>query len=155
MSIDLFPASAILGFASGLRSATGIAAFAHTVFADTPKADVAHGVAGLAIVGESVMDKLPSTPSRLKMPALLGRVVAGGLGAYGLARRAHPVEVEGRPRTAAIAVGIGSAAALAGSYAGAAYRSAAAKKVPPVVGALAEDVVANGLAYVAVVRSAR
>jgi uncharacterized membrane protein len=148
MSIDLFPACAIIGFASGLRSATGIAAFTHIRFVDTPKADVAHGVAGLAILGESVMDKLPSTPSRLKMPALLGRVAAGGLGAYGLAHRADT-------RTAAIAVGIGSAAALTGSYAGAAYRSAAAKKVPPVVGALAEDVVANGLAYAAVVRSAR
>jgi uncharacterized membrane protein len=148
MSIDLFPASAILGFASGLRSATGIAAFAHTQYAETPKADVAHGVAGLAIVGEAVMDKLPSTPSRLKMPALLGRVGAGGLGAYGLARSTDP-------RTAAIAVGIGSAAALAGSYAGAAYRAAAAKRIPPVVGALVEDAAANGLAYVAVVRSAR
>jgi uncharacterized membrane protein len=148
MRTDLVAPAAIIGFASGLRSATGIATFLHTQFADTPKADLAHGVAGLAILGESVMDKLPSTPSRLKMPALLGRIAAGGLGAYGLTRRADPA-------AAAIAVGIGSAAALAGSYAGAAYRSAAATKVPAVAGALAEDAVAHGLAYVAVVRSVR
>ncbi len=138
----------MIGFASGLRSAVGIASFVHTRFAGTPNATLADGAAAFAIVGESVADKLPFTPSRLQMPGLLARVAAGGLGAYSLTRRDDP-------ETVAAAIVIGSVAALVGSYAGAAYRDAASTKVPPIAAALAEDVAANALAYTAVVNTRR
>ncbi len=148
MSPRTLASAAVIGFASGLRSAVGIASFVHARFAGTPNATRADGVAAFAIVGESVADKLPFTPSRLQLPGLLARVAAGGLGAHSLTRRDDP-------ETVVIAVVVGSVASLAGSYAGAAYRSAASKKVPPIAAALAEDVTANALAYTAVVSSHR
>lgn len=148
MSITTLSVSAAIGFASGLRSTMGIAAFAHAKFDGTPNAALAHQFSGLAIVAESIGDKLPKTPSRLQMPGLLARVAAGGLGAYGLARTKEPA-------AAALAIGTGSAAALVGSYAGAAYRGAAATKVPPLAAAVAEDLAANALAYVTITHSTK
>jgi len=126
----------------------GLASFAHARFAGTPNAARADAAAAFAIVGELVADKLPMTPSRLQLPGLLARVAAGGLGAHSLTRR-------DAPDTVAAAVVLGSVAALAGSYAGAAYRSVASTKVPPIAAALAEDVAANALAYTALVTARR
>ena len=146
LSARTLGSAAVIGFASGLRSAVGIASFVHARFAGTPNFALADSAATFAIVGEAIADKLPVTPSRLQMPGLLARVAAGGLGAHSLTRRDDP-------ETVAAAIVIGSVAALAGSYAGATYRSAASRKVPPIVAALAEDVAAYALAYTAVINT--
>lgn len=143
MNINSLAASVTIGFASGLRSTMGLLAFAHAKLDGTEHADLGRAVVATAVVAESAVDKLPTTPSRLQMPGLIARVAAGGLGAYGLA--------DTPDRSArAIAVAIGCAGALAGSYAGAAYRTAASKKVPPLAAAVAEDIAANALAYASI-----
>lgn len=148
MRIHVLSAAGLIGVATGLRSATGVAAVAHTHYGQTMYAARAHQLCGAAILAEAIIDKLPTTPSRLKPPALASRIVIGGLAAYGLARRSDPM-------ITVAAVGIGSVAALAGSHAGAAYRSATTHHVPALAAALAEDAVAHALAYTALTKSAR
>jgi len=117
-----------IGVVAGLRSMIAPAAAA---IAD--RASVLAALLVLAAVGESIVDKLPRTPSRLLPPTLLWRCIAGAASAFFLA---------GGPLAAAL----GLVGALAGSYGGAAFR----RRFPGFGPALLEDCLAVGLAVLAV-----
>ncbi|KAA1425269.1 hypothetical protein FE697_005225 [Mumia zhuanghuii] len=131
-------ASAVAGLASGGRSSLGPVV---TCFVGTTSSWARAGaVTGVAV--ELVGDKLPRTPDRLGLAPLTGRVVAGGVTGVLLARAR-------RVRGALPAVA-GAGGALAGSYAGAAWRAAWARSGrPDLPAAIIEDAVAIGLAYAA------
>ena len=93
--------------------------------------------AGLAVVGELIGDKLPSTPSRLQL--WQGRVAAGGVGAALLARRAQA------PLLLPVAAGLAGAAA--GTWGGAAWRAWADQRLPGAAAAILEDGLALTLAW--------
>src|SRR5215207_8506332 len=143
----------LLGLATGMRSQLGLAVLAWSEPAGsgdtaalrrlrTPAGRVG---AGLAAAGELVADKLPQTPSRLT-PAVLSSRLATGAVVGALASGATD------RRTRALAGAVGVAGAAAGTYAGAAYRKAAADRtsLPDLPFGLAEDAVAAGLAGTAV-----
>ncbi len=65
-----------IGKASGFRSSVGISAGLLTLLGGTEYRRLAVGASVFAIAGEIVMDKLPSTPSRLSPPALGGGLSA-------------------------------------------------------------------------------
>ena len=122
--------SLVLGLAVGGRSSVGLAA--PLLLATRGRSGVGpatlRGVARAALVGEIVLDKLPMTPSRLGRPQLVARVVAGGVGALGLAlldRRSFGGAV--------VAVAAGAGGAWLGSHAGAAWRGWAAESGPSFV----------------------
>ncbi len=97
---------------------------------------------GVAAVGELVADKIPNSPSRLKLYELLPRIVSGAFcGATVCA-----AERENKT-TGAI---IGGLAALGGAFAGYHWRQSATEQghVPPFAAALVEDAVAIGGAAV-------
>ena len=78
--------SMVLGLAAGGRSSTS---FAVPVLAAVRGREgggpqLASALARSAVLGEVVVDKLPSTPSRLDEPMLAARVGAGALGALAL-----------------------------------------------------------------------
>ncbi|OZC54521.1 hypothetical protein CH289_09655 [Rhodococcus sp. RS1C4] len=132
--------SAAVGKASGFRSSVGISVGLLTWFRGSKYERWAIGGSAVATAGELVGDKLPSTPSRLDPAPLGGRIVAGAGAAYAIARRSgdHPIP----------AAVVGGVSAVAGSYAGHAYRAWASKRVPPVAAALVEDVVALSIGAV-------
>ncbi|GIF70800.1 hypothetical protein [Asanoa siamensis] len=139
----------LVGVASGGRSATGLAAVALTTRPGTPAAvlDRAASTPGRALLSagaavELVIDKLPSTPSRLSPPNLAGRLVAGAAGGAALALRARS-----HPGLGALC---GAAGAVAGSYAGALWRRwAGTDKVNAVTAAIAEDLLTVATAVAA------
>lgn len=126
--------SAAIGKASGFRSSVGISVFLLSRFDGTKYERAAVAGSVLVTAGELVADKLPSTPSRLDPGPLGGRIVAGAGAAYALARR--------RDENVAVAAVVGGLSAVAGSYAGHAYRAWASTTVPPLAAAIAEDVAA-------------
>ena len=89
-------------------------------------------------LGELVIDKLPSTPSRTQLLGLSGRSVLGGLSGAALAASGA--------QSIALGAVLGVAGAIAGTFAGyeARTRLVRALKVPDVVVALLEDAVAIG-----------
>ncbi|HMJ26031.1 MAG TPA: hypothetical protein VK475_09395, partial [Pyrinomonadaceae bacterium] len=89
-------------------------------------------------IGELVVDKLPSTPNRTKLPGLIGRSVLGGVSGAAVA-------VAGAQSIATGAV-LGVAGAIAGAFAGYEVRKRLvhALKAPDFVIALLEDAVAIG-----------
>jgi uncharacterized membrane protein len=91
----------------------------------------------LAVV-ELVADKLPFTPSRLKPPGLIGRIVLGGLSGAGVA-------VSGAQSIVLGAV-LGVVGGIAAAFAGYQVRTRLVKalKVPDLVIALSEDAVTIG-----------
>ncbi|MDM7831313.1 hypothetical protein [Cellulomonas edaphi] len=144
-----------LGLATGGRSSVSLT---------VPLAVAARGRTGagavllrsvgrLAAIGELVADKLPVTPSRLGRPMLDARVLAGALGAAGLA------VAERRPlRAVVVAAPVGAIGAFLGAHAGAAWRAWAADGGPSWLrpdarAALVEDSLVVGSAAV-LVRSA-
>lgn len=130
--VDSFLARSVaLGAAAGARTLTPLAMLARH------RNRWLRAVTAAGALGELVGDKLPSTPSRLQQPGLAGRVAAGAL-AGGLLARRHG-------RSFVVPAVVAGAAALAASYAGAAWR-AHAPGIPP---ALAEDAAAVTLAWVA------
>jgi uncharacterized membrane protein len=87
-------------------------------------------------VAELVADKLPSTPSRLKPPGLVARILLGGLsGACVAAAGAQSI---------ALGAVLGVAGGIAGAFAGHEVRSRLVKslKVPDLFIALLEDATA-------------
>jgi len=143
----------VLGIVTGMRSQLGLAMLAWSepasgrdtralrLLRSTPIRELA--AAGSA--AELVVDKLPSTPSRLQPRALAARLVAGaGVGALA----ANSTD----RRTVGTASLLGLAGAAAGSYAGAYYRKLAPARThtPDLPWALGEDAVAAGLAATAV-----
>ena len=109
-----------VGVLTGLRTMTPIAVLCWmTVLGRIPAAAgwmgfvrnwISIGVFSLAAIGELIGDKLPMTPSRLKAPGLIARMVFGGLCAAILAA-VLGVSI-------GIGVGAGVAGSLVGSYCG-------------------------------------
>jgi uncharacterized membrane protein len=143
----------VLGVVTGLRSQLGFAVLAWSEPAsarDTRalrllRSAPGRGLSGLGAGTELVMDKLPSTPSRLSPPGLASRLVAGaGIGALA----ANSTD----RRTVGVASVLGLAGAAAGTYAGAYYRRLlpARTHTPDLPWAIGEDVVAAGLAATAI-----
>lgn len=138
-----------LGLATGGRSTSGIAALALRTPAGSGSMAALSSTPGTALataaaLAELVGDKLPWTPSRLEPPVLAARVGLGLFGGSTLARR------DGRsPFVPGL---LGAAGAVAGSYAGAAWRSASARRRPDWQSALVEDAVVGLLAVYAVRR---
>lgn len=137
-------AAALAGAATGLRSTTGVAALVETSSAGLPAAATsrtAHVIAGLAVGGELVADKLPGTPSRLEPPGLGARLALAAVSGLVLARAAR------RPVLPAVVVA--AIAAAMSARVGHDLRMRASEHVPPLVAAVAEDTVAITLAVLA------
>jgi uncharacterized membrane protein len=155
---DVLLRSTGLGLATGARTSLGLTALALTA---SPRRPPLALLATLASGAELVVDKLPSTTSRLQPPGLVVRLVSGAVVGVLIARRRTPApqlrvvpeEPEPTPapviadarRTALrviLPAALGSAAAYAGTRAGAAAR-AAWQGWPA---AVLEDVLSSGLA---------
>jgi uncharacterized membrane protein len=128
--------SVLMGIAAGGRSSFGYLAAARLSHRRPVTIAAAAGVAT-----EVVVDKLPSTPSRLEPGPLAGRVAAGAVGGVALARRA------GQPLLAPAVVG--GVSAVLGSVLGVAWRDLAARRGWTVPGAVVEDVASLALAWAA------
>lgn len=136
----------LLGGVCGLRSMVGPAVvswaaylrwidLSNTLFAFLGYAFTPYIVSLLAI-GELINDKLPTTPSRKAPPAFIARVVFGTLCGYALAL--------GIGQNAAIGAVLGCVGAVAGTLGGyeARTRLGSSSKLPDIVIALCEDVIA-------------
>jgi uncharacterized membrane protein len=117
---------ALLAAASGARTWAGVAAMSRR----TP--------ARLFAAGELIYDKVPTVPSRVAPPLLLGRVAAGMLVGAGVANRT------GRNRAGSAI--LGGLVAFASAHATYRMRRALGKRLPPMVAALVEDAVVVGAA---------
>ncbi|TQN42338.1 hypothetical protein FHU33_1735 [Blastococcus colisei] len=137
--------SALLGVAAGSRSSLGFVAPVLTAPTGRGrpggKSLPVKTLAAVAVVGELVADKQPTTPPRTSAGGLTPRVFGG---AEGGARLAAREQVNGAlPATA------GAAGALAGAWAGLGWRRWSAGRMPALQAALIEDGVALGLAGLA------
>jgi uncharacterized membrane protein len=152
----MFPALA-LGFVAGLRSLTAPAAVSWAAYMGWLRLDgtpvqwmgsiAAVVILSVLALAELVADKLPRTPNRTKPGPLIGRVLLGGLAAAALTAAAGQSLVG-----SAILGGVG---ALIGAFAGYEARrrlvgSTGMKDLPV---AIAEDLVAVGLAFLLVANS--
>ena len=133
-SSDMHPyvRAGALGFATGLR----------TMAAPAVLGSGRRGVTVFLVVsalGELIADKLPQAPSRVALPPLTGRAVAGAYTGWRVAQR------DASPLIGAL---FGAGGAVAGAYAGHAMRRFASKRLPlpDAVIALVEDGVAFGAA---------
>lgn len=136
--------AALAGAATGLRSTVGLAALIDARTAGLPALLTrprARAAARLGVASELVLDKLPSTPSRLEPAGLAGRIVFAGVTGAVLARGANQPVLE--------AAVIASAAAMASAKLGHDARAAAAQIFPSFAVAVAEDGLAVGLAAAA------
>ena len=146
-----------LGVATGLRSATALAAMSLAAQPERPR-PLLRGIeqpwgrlatrpalylTGLFALGEYVGDKLPITPSRTAPLPLGGRIAFGSLVGSAVSR------AEGQ--TPPLGAALGALGALGGSFAGYAYRQAIATRtrLPDLPFALIEDAVAIGISYLA------
>jgi uncharacterized membrane protein len=127
-----------IGFVSGLRTMTSLAALALT------RGGVWAVVLSLAALGEYVADMLPAIPSRTALPSIVVRPVSGAIAGWTIAAW-HG----GSPVAGCVAGIIG---AFAGTYGGHAARLAAIARIGAVPAALAEDGVAIALAAFLVTR---
>jgi uncharacterized membrane protein len=154
--------AAVIGIATGGRTSAGLAALAWTA----PAGDLSRSSASaapkplalfqkkfskpvqtVALVGELVGDKLPSTPSRLERAPLISRISTGSTAATALAQR-HDEAVWP-------AAGLGAVGAAAGSWLGSRWRRRAARRGQRDLGpALLEDAVTLLLAAYATRRPA-
>ena len=123
-----------IGFVAGLRSMMPLAMLR------AAKHDWTGILFAVVALGELIADKLPQTPSRLSIMPLAGRIVVGAYAGATVSAFHSGSLVAGAL--------IGAAAALAGSYAGHAYRTQLASRVPDLTLALVEDAVAIGLGFV-------
>jgi uncharacterized membrane protein len=98
----------------------------------------------LCAIGELIADKLPNIPRRTMIGPLGFRIVVGAACGAALAISAHAAVV-------AAAV-LGAVGGVIGAYAGYNYRRVSAGKIPPLVAALLEDVVAVGGGFLLVSR---
>ena len=138
----------LIGVISGLRSLTAPAVVAWAAhkgwinLQNTPLSFMGSTAALIIFVllalVELVTDQLPSTPSRLKPPGLIARIVLGGLSGAALA-------VAGGQSLGLGAV-LGAVGGVAGAFAGYHTRTGLVRalKVPDIVIALLEDAVAIG-----------
>ncbi len=130
--------SAVLGVATGGRSSLALAG---PVFGDPAARGVTRLAAAVAVAGELVADKLPATPARTSAQSLPARLLGGAGAAARLASRERA--------NGAAPVTAGVLGALAGSFGGLSWRRWASRRVPDWQAALAEDVLALGLAAAA------
>src|SRR3954447_7906039 len=134
----------LAGAATGLRSTAGLAALTHARAPGLPPPLTHRRAPALAMLGvavELVLDKLPSTPSRLDPRGLAFRAAFAGAAGTVLKRGA------GRPVPGAALVA--AAAALASAKVGHDIRVAVAARVGDLAVAMAEDALALGLAAAA------
>jgi uncharacterized membrane protein len=135
-----------IGVVAGLRSLTAPAVVAwaahrnwlnlHHTSLSFMGSTAAVAIFTLLAVAELVADKLPSTPSRLKPPGLIARIVLGGLSGASVALAGA--------QSIALGAVLGLAGGIAGAFAGHEVRARLVKslKVPDLVIALLEDAVA-------------
>ncbi|WP_203230960.1 hypothetical protein [Nocardioides caldifontis] len=121
--------SAMIGFASGIRSSFGIAAV--VLGTGSRPGAVRKVVAAAPVAGELTADKLPAAPSRLEPPSLAVRGAVGAGAAAALARRDEDGTV--------LPGLVGGVAAVAGSFVGNAWRETATARRAPLAAALLED----------------
>ncbi|HEX3464625.1 MAG TPA: hypothetical protein VHS78_11305 [Candidatus Elarobacter sp.] len=127
-----------IGFVSGLRVMTSLAALALT------RGGVWGIVLSIAALGEYAADMSPKIPSRTAFPSIVARPLSGAIAGWLIAAW-HG----GSPVAGAVA---GIAGALAGTYGGHAARLWSIDRIGAVPAALAEDVVAIALAAFLVTR---
>jgi uncharacterized membrane protein len=153
MSLVLLARAGLLGVVAGLRSQLPAAALAARGLAPASgplsplRTTAGRRSAYLAALGEMAADKLPSTPSRIERGPLVGRVVSGGIAGAVLAAST------GSRRAGLVLPAVaGAAGAALGSWGGFTARRALVSRagLPDPAVAVAEDLVAVGLAAVAV-----
>ena len=132
-----------LGAASGARAQLGLATVVARADPSLPavlREPVTRWLLVAAAAGELVVDKLPSTPSRLEPPGIAARLSMGALaaGLFAQTRQA--------PWLPAAAIGA-SSAAVAARF-GHDVRARVANHAPDPVVAVCEDTLALGLAAV-------
>jgi uncharacterized membrane protein len=141
----------LIGVVAGLRSLTAPAVVAwaahrnwlnlHNTFLSFMGSTAAVAIFTLLAVVELVADQLPSTPSRLKPPGLIARIILGGLSGASVAMAGA--------QSFTLGAVLGVAGGIAGAFAGYGVRTRLAKslKVPDLVIALMEDAaaIAGGL----------
>jgi uncharacterized membrane protein len=98
----------------------------------------------LCAIGELIADKLPNIPRRTMIGPLGFRIVVGAACGAALAISVHAA--------VPIAAILGAAGGIIGAYAGYNYRRAAAGRLPAMLAALLEDVVAVGGGFLLVSR---
>jgi uncharacterized membrane protein len=138
----------LIGVVAGLRSLTAPAVLAwaahhnwlnlHNTPLSFMTSTVAVAIFLLLAIGELIADQLPSTPSRTKPPGLIARIVLGGLCGAGIAAAGS--------QSLGLGAVLGIVGALAGTFGGYQARSGLGKalKVPDIVIAILEDIVAIG-----------
>jgi uncharacterized membrane protein len=147
----IFLLAVAIGIVAGLRAMTAPAAVswaAHLGWLNlhgTPLAfmgsAITVGLFSLAAIGEYVNDKLPKTPSRTAPPSLIARMVMGGLSGACLCA--------GAGQSVALGAVLGAIGSLIGTFGGYQLRTrlVRALNVKDIFVAVAEDLVAIGLAY--------
>ncbi|MFZ0636239.1 MAG: DUF4126 family protein [Candidatus Acidiferrales bacterium] len=138
----------LIGVVAGLRSLTAPAVVswaAHRNWLNLHNTPLSFMGSSAAVVifillalAELVADQLPSTPSRTKPPGLIARIVLGGLSGAGVALAGA--------QSIALGAVLGVVGGVAGAFGGYRVRTRLVKalKVPDVVIACLEDVVAIG-----------
>jgi uncharacterized membrane protein len=136
--------AALAGIATGMRSTSAVAALTLANSSGLPRlltGPVPAGMAGIGVTSELILDKLPTTPSRLQLPGLAGRAVLAGIAGAVLARETKHAMLP--------AVLAASVAALFSARAGHDIRQAAAAHVSPSGVAAVEDALALTIAAAA------
>jgi uncharacterized membrane protein len=138
---SLLRRAALAGAATGLRSTVGLCALVNAGASGLPSlltSRPARAAARLAFGSELVLDKLPSTPSRLAPRGISARITFSALTAAALAR--------GESRTLFPAIVVAAASALGSAKVGHDVRAAASERCPAILVAVAEDALALSLA---------
>lgn len=131
----------MLGAASGLRSQLGVATVVVKSDPSLPqilRRPWTRRLLAVAAAGELVVDKLPTTPSRLEPAGLAGRLVLGALAAGLFA--------ETRQSSWLPAAAIGATSAAFAAKVGHDVREQSARSAPDPAVALVEDALALSLA---------
>jgi uncharacterized membrane protein len=128
----------VLGFVSGLRAFTSLAALALV------RAGWWGYVVALIAVGEYVADASPKIPSRTALPSIVIRPLSGAVAGWFIA------SMHGGSAAAGAICGV--VGALIGTYGGHAARLATIARIGALPAAIAEDLVAVALAVLVVTR---
>jgi uncharacterized membrane protein len=119
----------------------GLRTFVPVLAVRWPYANWTTWVAGLFAFGEIIADKLPNIPGRTTLAPMIFRSISGAFCAWAVGT---PLGV-----SLPLAICFGVVGAIAGAYIGYAWRMQLAPtiKLPGLVAALIEDVVAIGVAF--------
>jgi uncharacterized membrane protein len=127
-----------LGLVAGMRALTAPAALF------LARGGTIGIVLAVLAVGELIADMLPQIPSRTSPPALIARILSGGIVGWFIAGANTSFAIVGAV--------LGIIGALVGAYGGRMVRIAAIERIGAVPAALVEDVVAIALAALIVTR---